>query len=146
MRHTIIGFLPYLNHRRVSQFAMLGSAALISSAFVIHPNPSIATPTYDGSTLTLEPGDSVQAGCVSGDESTAQLNQFGNTNYYSLECLGSGQASQAGPADAHALYEDNDQGSTLHVNFGKVNIICGGGSANLATAGNTRYYSLECTP
>lgn len=142
MRHKMIGLLPCWKNRRISRFAMLGSAALISSAFAIYPNASIATPTYDGSNLTLEPGDSVQADCVSGGESPAQLNQFGNTRYYSLECPGA--ATQAGPSDAHALYEDNDQGSKLHVNFGKVNVVCAGGSANLSAAGNTRYYDLEC--
>ncbi|HEY9662252.1 MAG TPA: hypothetical protein V6C65_27670 [Allocoleopsis sp.] len=145
MRHKISGFLPCWN-RRVSRFAMLGSAALIGSAFVVYPHASIATPTYDGSTLTMEGGDSVQVGCVSEEVSgsATQLNQFGNTRYYSLECAGS--ATQAGPSDAHALYEDNDQGSKLHVNFGKVNIVCAGGSANLSQAGNTRYYDLECQP
>lgn len=143
MRHKIRGFLPCWN-RRVSRFAMLGGAALIGSAFVVYPHASIANPSYDGQTLHLAPGESTQVSCVAGEESSATLNQFGDTNYYALECVGS--SSQVVSQSGQALYEDQSNGvGNLHVNFGKVNVVCGGGSANLTQAGNTRYYRLDCT-
>ncbi len=118
------------------------SGATLVSASVFLPGSSLLASTYDGQGVHLNSGESIQVNCVGGAESVAQLDQFGDTRYYSLHCPGgSGSASQPAPP----VVENSGSKTTVHLAPGAaVHVVCYGGSANLDTAGNTRYYGLNC--
>ncbi len=118
-------------------------SAVLVGASIFFPVSSFAS-TYDGQSVHVNSGESVQVDCASGNESTAQLEQFGNTRYYSLRCVdGSNNSAQA---PAPPLVESSSSGTTIHLDRGSsVPVVCYGGSANLDTAGNTKYYGLNCS-
>lgn len=127
------------DHRSFARLVRIGSAAFVGASIVL-PAQSFAS-TYDGQGVHLNSGESVQVNCASGTESTAQLDQFGNTHYYSLRCTGGSSASSSTPA----VVETSGSQTTVHLDRGSsVHLICYGGDANLTTAGNTRYYALNC--
>ena len=121
----------------------VGGAAVVGASIFL-PAQALIASTYDGQSMHLESGEGVQVSCVAGEESTAQLEQFGNTRYYALRCAGG--SSTPSSSSAPPLVEHNSSGkTTVHLDSGSsLHIICYGGSANLATAGNTRYYGLNC--
>lgn len=125
------------------RFMHIGSAAFVGASIFL-PAQSLLASTYDGQGVHLDAGENVQVDCPAESESATQLQQFGDTQYYSLRCVG-GSSSATSPAPA--VVEHSNSGTTVHLDLdGSVHVVCYGGSANLDTAGNTRYYNLACTP
>lgn len=121
----------------------IGGAAFVGASIFL-PAQSLIASTYDGQGVHLNGGEAVQIDCASGAETTAQLDQFGNTRYYSLRCVGNGSTS-TNTSPAPTVVEHTGSATTVHLDRGgSVHIVCYGGSANLDTAGNTRYYALNC--
>lgn len=119
----------------------IGSAACVGASIFL-PAQSLLASTYDGQAVHLNAGETVKVNCPSGAESATQLEQFGNTQYYSLRCVGD---SNSNPAPG--VVEHSDSGTTVHLDRGgSLHIVCYGGDANLNTVGNTRYFDLACTP
>lgn len=124
-----------------ARLVRIGSAVFVGASIVL-PAQSLLASTYDGQGVHLNSGESVQVNCASGTESTAQLNQFGNTHYYSLRCTG---GSSGASSSTPAVVETSGSQTTVHLDHGSsVHLICYGGDANLTAAGNTRYYALNC--
>lgn len=125
------------------RFMRIGSAAFVGASIFL-PAQSLLASTYDGQGVHLNAGETVQVSCPADSESATQLQQFGDTRYYSLRCVG-GSSSANSPAPT--VVEHTDSGTTVHLDLGgAAHVVCYGGSANLDTAGNTRYYNLSCTP
>jgi hypothetical protein len=125
----------------VARLMRIGGAAFVGASIFL-PAQVLFASTYDGQGVHLNSGESVQIDCASGQESTAQLDQFGNTRYYSLRCIG---GSNTSGSPAPTVVENSSSKTTVHLDRGgSVHIVCYGGSANLNTAGNTRYYALSC--
>jgi len=127
----------------VTRLMRVGGAAFVGASTFL-PAQALIASTYDGQSMNLESGESVQVSCVAGEESTAQLEQFGNTRYYALRCSG-GSNSNPGSSAPPIVEHQSSGKTTVHLDSGSsLHITCYGGSANLATAGNTRYYGLNC--
>jgi len=125
----------------ISRFMQIGSAAFVGASIFL-PTQFLLASTYDGQAVHLNGGEAVKVNCPSGAESATQLEQFGNTQYYSLRCVGD---SNSNPAPA--VVEHSDSGTTVHLDRGgSLHIVCYGGDANLDTVGDTRYFDLACTP
>lgn len=132
------------SNRFISYGLMRISSAAFVGAAILLPAQSLMASTYDGQGVHLEAGESVQVNCPGGTESASQLEQFGNTQYYSLRCVGNGSSANN---PAPAVVEQSDSGTVVHLDSGgSVHVVCYGSSANLDTAGNTEYYGLNCTP
>lgn len=142
--------MSYSSTRACLNRIVRASGIAFVGASIFLPVQSMLASTFDGQNMQVNSGESVQINCASGDESVAQLDQVGNTRYYSLRCSNPNSSSanrSSAPTTPAAAPTVEHSGSTTTLHLGSdspVHITCYGGSANLDTAGNTRYSTFNC--